>query len=43
MTEAIIITSIIVGGIVALAFVALHFGFKAWSAERDREFWLDSH
>ena len=30
MTEAIIITAIIVGGIVALAGIVLHFGYKAW-------------
>jgi multisubunit Na+/H+ antiporter MnhC subunit len=34
VTEAIIITAIIVGGIVALAWVFLHFAFKAWKAER---------
>lgn len=30
MTEAIIITAIIVAGIVGLAWVLLHFGYKAW-------------
>jgi hypothetical protein len=34
MTEAIIITAIIVGGIVALAWLLLHFAFKAWKAEK---------
>ena len=34
MTEAIIITAIIVAGIVAAFGLALHFGFKAWQTER---------
>lgn len=34
MTEAIIITAIIVGGIVALAWVLVRFAFKAWQTER---------
>jgi hypothetical protein len=34
MTEAIVITSIIVGGLVAIAWIVLHFGYKAWRAER---------
>lgn len=37
MTEAIIITLIIVGGIVALAGIALHFGYKAWKYEKEAE------
>ena len=35
--EAIIITAIIVGGIVGLAWVALHFGYKAWLKGREDE------
>lgn len=35
--EAIIITAIIVGGIVGLAWVALHFGYKAWLEGRADE------
>lgn len=34
MTEAIIITAIIVGGVVALAWIVLHFSFKAWRQQR---------
>lgn len=34
MSEAIIITLVIVGGLVSLAWIALHFGYKAWSAQR---------
>ena len=34
MTEPIIITAIVVGGLVAAFWIALHFGYKAWSAER---------
>lgn len=34
MTEPIIITAIIVAGVVAIAWVLLHFAFKAWKADR---------
>lgn len=34
MTEAITITAIIVAGLVSLAWLILHFGYKAWRAER---------
>lgn len=34
MTEAIIITTIIVGGLVALAWIVLHFAFKAWRTQQ---------
>jgi hypothetical protein len=37
MTEAIIITAIIVGGIVALAGLVLHVSYKAWKFEREAE------
>lgn len=37
MTEAIIITATIVGGIVALAWIVLHFAFKAWKYKEDAE------
>jgi hypothetical protein len=36
VTEAIIITVIIVGGIVALAWILLHFAFKAWKADQSQ-------
>ena len=34
MTEAIIITAIIVGGLVAAVWIVLHFSFKAWRHQR---------
>jgi hypothetical protein len=36
VTEAIIITAIIVGGIVALAWILLHFAFKAWKVDQSQ-------